>query len=104
MRIKWSAHAKKKLQSIFSYYSKRASIQIANKIVDGILIHPHCLLRQTKLGPKEPLLSNKKDTFRYLVHKNYKIVYTIHSAEKIIYIVDIFDTRQNPDKILKRRK
>ena len=40
---------------------------------------------------------------RYLVYKNYKVIYWINEKENRIEINDVFDTRQNPTKI-KRTK
>lgn len=37
--------------------------------------------------------------FRYLVEKDYKIVYKIYLEEKTILIATVFDTRQNPTKL-----
>jgi len=37
--------------------------------------------------------------YRYLVYKNYKIIYWINTAKNRIDIIDVFDTRQNPVKI-----
>lgn len=41
--------------------------------------------------------------FKYLVFKNYKMIYWINDKDNRVEINDIFDTRQNPVKI-KRAK
>ena len=51
----------------------------------------------------EDLLVDRDDTYRYIVCDNYKIIYSVNIALKLIKIADVFDTRQNPIKI-KRTK
>ncbi|WP_417428525.1 type II toxin-antitoxin system RelE/ParE family toxin [Halpernia sp.] len=52
-------------------------------------------------GEKEELLINNKKDFRYLIYKNYKIIYWQNEKKNRIEIVNVFDTRQNPMKIKK---
>lgn len=52
------------------------------------------------MAPIEPLLQERKEVFRSLVvRKNYKVIYYIQNT--IIYIADIWDCRQDPDRLLK---
>jgi hypothetical protein len=50
-------------------------------------------------GPKEELLIDYPEEFRYLVESNYKIIYW--KKDNLITIASVFDCRQNPDKIKK---
>lgn len=72
-------------------------------MVDGIYGETLKLRKQPKSGQAEELLKKRKQEFRYLVYKNYKIIYWINNQENRIEINDVFDTRQNPVKI-KRSK
>ncbi len=58
---------------------------------------------QDDIGQQEELLSHRKEKFRYLVFKNYKIIYWFNEQKNRIEISDVFDARQNPVKI-KREK
>ena len=58
---------------------------------------------QPRIGQEEEILKSRKQEFRYLVYKNYKVIYWINEKENRIEINDVFDTRQNPTKI-KRTK
>ena len=58
---------------------------------------------QTEIGQKEELLLDRKENFRYLVFKKYKIIYWFNKDKNRIEISDVFDARQNPIKI-KRQK
>ena len=99
MKIFWTAFAKRELRNIFDYYKIKASPRIAKKLITEIVVHSNILDFQNKIGQKEELLSDRKENFRYLVYKNYKIIYWFNDPKNRIEIVDIFDTRQNPIKI-----
>jgi hypothetical protein len=47
----------------------------------------------------EELLIDRQYAYRYIVCKNYKIIYSIDYTLQLIKIADVFDTRQNPTKI-----
>jgi len=49
------------------------------------------------------LLKDRKETYRYLIFKNYKILYSVDSQQNLIKVADVFDTRQNPKKINAKR-
>ncbi|PZX11923.1 plasmid stabilization system protein ParE [Breznakibacter xylanolyticus] len=99
IRIEWSQQSEKQLKEIFDYYSVVASKIIARKIVNGILERVSILESNPFAGPKEVLLNNYPEEFRYLVESNFKIIYW--ENENLITIASIFDCRQNPDKIKK---
>lgn len=99
MKIFWTQFAKRELRNIFDYYKIKASPKIAQKLVTEIVEKTNALDFQTKIGQKEELLYERKENFRYLVSKNYKILYWINEEKNRIEIVDIFDARQNPLKI-----
>ena len=52
------------------------------------------------MGQIEISLKTRKQEFRYLIYKNYKIIYWINYDFKRIEIVTVFDTRQNPSNII----
>lgn len=99
MRIVWSKFAENQLDEIFNYYSKKAGLRIANKLLKGIICEPNKLLNAIDIGQEEEFLKNRGDLYRYLVFKNYKIIYSIDNKNRLIKIADVFDTRQYPDKI-----
>ena len=49
----------------------------------------------------EPMTQNELDKRidKYLVFKNYKLIYSADTENGFIKIADIFDTRQNPTKL-----
>lgn len=103
-RIIWSAFSEQQIDEIFSFYKQKTkSYVIASRIIKKILLAPNILTYNPKLGQIENLLKDKELEYRYIVESNYKIIYTIDEEEKFIKILDIFDTRQNPEKINRKK-
>ena len=99
LKIYWTVFSKSELQKIFDYYKEKAGIRISRRLIDEIIAETYRLSEQPLIGQQEELLSDRKEGFRYLVYRNYKIIYWINVELKRIEIVDVFDTRQNPLKI-----
>ncbi|MCK5906266.1 MAG: type II toxin-antitoxin system RelE/ParE family toxin [Flavobacteriales bacterium] len=99
MEIIWSNLSQKKLNSIYEYFSYKASEKIAKKLIAGIINSTKTLTSFPDQGQFEPNLINKSQQFRYLVFKNYKIIYFVNLEKNSIRISNIFDTRQNPIKV-----
>jgi len=68
-------------------------LEIRNRILDTA----DSLLQQPLKGRKEPRLEHLRLNHRRLVVGHYKIIYRI--VGDCIYITDIFDSRQRPDKM-----
>jgi plasmid stabilization system protein ParE len=96
-KILWTEFAINQLEQVFDYYKYKASIKVAKKIAQQIVDITIHLETNPLIGPKEPLLENRKNEYRYLVEGNYKIIYFIE--ENYIKIISIFDCRQNPIKM-----
>jgi len=99
LKIYWTDSSKKELQNIFEYYKKNATLKVAKRLVTRIAKETLKLKEQPEIGQIEELLTDRPNKFRYLVYKNYKIIYWINKAENRIEINDVFDSRQNPIKI-----
>ena len=103
LNLFWTDFSQKELEKIYEYYRENAGIRVAKNFVSGIYNETLKLKIQPRIGQKEEILKNRKQEFRYLVYKNYKVIYWINEKENRIEINDVFDTRQNPTKI-KRTK
>jgi len=103
LEVYWTQFAQDKLSEIFDYYEITASSRIAGNLVTGIIDQTIKLGKNPNIGQKEELLKNRPEEFRYLVYKNYKIIYWINTIKNRIDIINVFDTRQNPEKIEKLR-
>ena len=102
-KIIWSDFSETQLDEIYEYYEKKASIKVANKIVTGIIKESEKLIKASFIGQEEELLKDREIQYRYLVFKNYKMIYSVDEQNGFIKIADVFDTRQNPPK-MKRAK
>lgn len=96
LEIYWTDFSKKELKNIFNYYKEKSSLNVAKKLVIGITTE---VKKQPTMGQEEELLKNDPREFRYLVYKNYKIIYWVSIEKNTAEIFDVFDTRQNPIKI-----
>lgn len=97
MKILWTDFAIKNLKDIFSYYATKANKNVAHKIRKQILTSTKQLIHTPELGQIEFNLVELNQGHRYLVCRNYKIIYKI--VDDQIIINDIFDTRQDPIKM-----
>ncbi|MGV8815027.1 MAG: type II toxin-antitoxin system RelE/ParE family toxin [Gelidibacter sp.] len=102
-KIIWSEFAENQLDDIYEYYEKKTSPRIAKKLLKGIINETQKLIKSPHIGQEEELLQQRKIHYRYLVFKNYKLIYSVEAENGFIKIADVFDTRQNPPK-LKRTK
>ena len=99
LKVYWLQFAEDKLSDIYSYHKTKAGKKIAEKLINGIVDSTINLEEQPEIGQRENSLKKRKEEFRYLVFKNYKIVYWINYKAGIIEIANVFDTRQDPSKI-----
>lgn len=99
MNIEWSELAEHQLKQIFDYYTSQVSTTSAIKIVENVLGKVSLLQNKPLLGAKEELLKEYPEEFRFLIARNYKIIYW-KSADTIT-IASVFDCRQNPVKMKK---
>lgn len=99
LTLYWSQHAEEKLEDIFNYYKQKAGVKTARKLVSSIIDCTIDLNKNPEIGQIEELLEGKKQGFRYLVYTNYKIIYWINYTKERLEIANVYDTRQNPDKI-----
>jgi len=99
MEIIWLPLAEKALESVFSFYEGK-SIQVAQKIMNDILQATDQLSKHPEMAAIESMLQERQEIFRSLiVRQTYKVVYYIEDT--VIYIADIWDCRQFPEKLKK---
>ncbi len=103
MQIIWSDFADSQLDEIFEHYKEQAGIRVAKKHLKSIVLAPNLLSKNPEIGQKEELLEGRDIEYRYFLFKSYKLIYSVDSKKGFIKIADVFDTRQYPPKI-KRKK
>lgn len=102
-QIIWSNFSELQLDSIFDYYTTKASKRTALKIIQKIITEVNILEKNPFAGQIEELLLERKTVYRYIVVSNYKVIYQVDETDKVIKIADVFDTRQNPVKITREK-
>jgi plasmid stabilization system protein ParE len=99
LEVYWTQFAEDKLTDIFEYYNFNAGVKVAQKLANGIIDESLKLSKNPFIGQKEDLLINRIQEYRYLVFRNFKIIYWVDEINKMILVSHVFDTRQNPIKI-----
>lgn len=102
MKVFWTKFALDSLSEIYKYYKENVSVTIANNIRHGVLTSTSQLEKYSLSDIIEELLLHVDKGHRCIIRGNYKIIYKIQNQK--IYITDVFDTRQNPEKITNRNK
>lgn len=77
--------------------------RVASKLLEGFQRYMELLSQNPYMGPVEPLLLNRPGGYRGLcIHKHYKVIYRVEG--NMIYVVDIWDTRQEPKRLVQGLK
>ena len=98
-KVIWSDFAEAQLDDIYEFYKNEASTRVAKKLLKELINEAQKLSKSPKIGQVEQLLTKRVIEYRYLVYKNYKLIYSIDTKNEYIKVADVFDTRQNPTKI-----
>lgn len=83
-KVIWSKLAELQLDEIYKFYLHETNIKIASKLIRGIIKSPNKLLKSPYIGQTENSLVHRKTKYRYLVYKNYKIIYSIDEKNNLI--------------------
>lgn len=98
MKVKLTAHARRRLRELRAYHTQNGNEAKGTRITRAILEKSKQLEQYPELGQEEPHLKHLGRGHRHLlVDSLYKIIYLI--AKPIIFITDIFDTRQDPGRM-----
>ena len=98
MKLVVTEPAKLHLKEMHDYYKLKVSKRVADKIKVGIIEKIKFVQEHPFAGQEEDLLLHLNLNHRRVVEGSYKIVYRIE--EETIFVTDIFDARQNPDKMI----
>lgn len=96
--MKLTANSRRRLLHIRDYHTQHGNAEKGNRVARTILKEAQRLEKHPELGQVEANLESEGKGHRYLLVKQlYKIIYLI--AWPFIIITDIFDTRQDPNKM-----
>lgn len=91
-KIIWTNRAKVSLNYIWSFYAG-IDPKVADKIINEIIESASNLKYQEQYQREETLDKN----YRRIIVRHFKIIY--RPIENGILVLQVFDTRQNPDKL-----
>jgi toxin ParE1/3/4 len=97
MKLVYTEQALNGLQEALEFITPKVSFKKLMEIRDKILDKADTLLLNPLKGQKEPYLEHLGFDHRRIFQSHYKIIYRI--IGEYIYITDIFDSRQDPDKM-----
>lgn len=97
MKLVYTEQALVSLHETLEFIAPNVSSEQLTKIRNRILDKADTLLKQPLIGQKEPCLKHLGLGHRRLIEGHCKIIYKI--VDDYIYITDIFDSRQDPDKM-----
>ena len=97
MKLVYTEQALISLEELLEFIATKVSHEKIIEIRDQILDRADTLLLQPLKGQKEPFLEHLGLGHRRLVESHYKIIYRV--IDEYIYVTDIFDSRQDPDKM-----
>jgi len=96
-QVIWTNFATSELKNIYNYYKIVANVTVAKKIKKKLFDASKAIIKRPLIAAVEENLIELEQGHRYVVEGNYKIIYRV--IRKDIYITDIFDCRQNPQKM-----
>lgn len=103
MKLQFTKQAREEYLRIVSVFAEFAGSRSANLFIERVRDRGTLLLKHPEIGHPEMLLSDRKRLYRSIsLNKNYSFVY--HVTKTTIWIVDIWDRRQNPAKLTARVK
>ncbi len=97
MKLIYTEQALFSLEEALNFIAPKVSNKKLDEIKNNILDAADTLILQPQQGQMEPLLEHLGLEHRRLIVSHYKIIYRV--IEKYIYITDIFDSRQDPEKM-----
>ena len=86
----WSDFAERQLDEIFEYYAEKANLGVAKILLQRLIAEPNKIDSNPEMLQREDLLIDRKETYRYIVYKNFKIIYSVDFKLKQIKIADVF--------------
>ena len=104
MKVDFSDEAILILEEIHENLRVFRSLKFADGVIDRIFDKTQLLTDFAEIGTVEQNKAFKELKVRYLVEGFYKIFYQIDANTGIIEVISIFDTRQDPSKMLSKEK
>ena len=103
MKLQFTKQAREEFLRIVSVFAEFAGARSANKFIQRVNERGEALLKHPEIGHPEMLLADRQRMYRSIsINQNYRFVYYVTKTS--IWIVDIWDRRNNPAKLTARIK
>ena len=101
MRLQFTKQAREEFLRIVTVFAEYAGPKSADKFIKRVNERAETLLKHPEIGHPEMLLADRQRKYRSIsLNKNYYFVYYV--TKTMIWVVDIWDRRNNPTKLVKR--
>lgn len=103
-KIIWHNTAKQQLIENITYALIEFGESTANRWETDVVAVEMRLERYPTSYPPEPLLSSRQKQYRFchVMHRRFKLIYCYDESKDVVNIMDIWDTRMNPQTLVKR--
>ena len=105
-KIIWQKRASRVLDERLSYASSKFGKSTAKRWIEEIAYAEERIASMPTSYTPEPLLAGKKHIYRYchLMNRRFKLIYCYYPSSNTSRVVDIWDTRLNPETLKRRIK
>ena len=105
MVVEWFDEAQEHWIEQLDYCTKTFGKSIASELIKRADEKIERICKFPESGMREPLLKDKEQVFRYvLVQRRIKIIYQYDEEQQTIYIMDVWNTKMDPQHLLDRMK
>lgn len=102
MQVIWQKDAQRELQKVLRYGKENFGIRVMERFYEQIGRYEVLLAANPYMGPLEPLLAERRTSYRsFVVHEHYKLIYWVDEEKEILYVSDLWDTRREPEGLVK---
>jgi plasmid stabilization system protein ParE len=98
VQVIWSTGALVDLEVIYDFLAEKSGAA-AQRITESILDRTRQIETFPESGARQQTIKSTEKIYRYLVERDYKIIYSYQDNAEVAYIETIFDTRQDPQDL-----
>lgn len=103
MQVIIRATAQRQLDKAIEQGEQMFGVAVATKFYNRFMEFVKLLSDNSELGFPEPLLAGRQRKYRsIMINEHFKLVYYCDKNKDIIYIIDLWDTRREPQSLSKR--
>lgn len=103
MQVIIRATAQRQLDKAIEQGEQMFGVAVATKFYNRFMEFVKRLSDNSELGFPEPLLAGRQRKYRsIMINEHFKLVYYCDKNKDTVYIIDLWDTRREPQSLSKR--